>query len=92
MQAGEKKEAPNDILSHILQVAGMIKDPSFLPFSFLPPSLPPSLPHLVTDSEADIEQLVDDFVTFYLAGQETTANTLSFALILVLQNTQVLER
>ena len=40
----------------------------------------------------DIEELVDDFVTFYVAGQETTANLLSFALILTLQNPHVLER
>ncbi|KAL5497028.1 hypothetical protein EMCRGX_G013421 [Ephydatia muelleri] len=34
------------------------------------------------DAAADIETLVDDFVTFYIAGQETTANTLSFAVVL----------
>lgn len=45
-----------------------------------------------TKESVDIEELVDDFVTFYVAGQETTANLLSFALILTLQHPQVLER
>ncbi|EDO47129.1 predicted protein [Nematostella vectensis] len=31
--------------------------------------------------ELDIEELLDDFVTFFIAGQETTANQLSFALL-----------
>ncbi|KAL5496578.1 hypothetical protein EMCRGX_G012887 [Ephydatia muelleri] len=44
------------------------------------------------NESADIETLVDDFVTFYVAGQETTANTLSFAVILVHQHPEVLER
>ena len=45
-----------------------------------------------TKESVDIEELVDDFVTFYVAGQETTANLLSFALILTLQHPEVLER
>ena len=40
----------------------------------------------------DIEELVDDFVTFYIAGQETTSNLLSFALVLTLLHPNVLER
>ena len=40
----------------------------------------------------DIEVLVDDFVTFYVAGQETTSNLLSFAMILTLQHPHMLER
>eukprot|EP00731_Ephydatia_muelleri_P008149 Em0004g487a len=44
------------------------------------------------DETAHIETLVDDFLTFYVAGQETTANTLSFAVILVHQHPEVLER
>ena len=40
----------------------------------------------------DIEELVDDFVTFYIAGQETTSNVLSFALVLTLLHPNVLER
>ena len=45
-----------------------------------------------TKDSVDIEVLVDDFVTFYVAGQETTSNLLSFALILTLQHPHVLER
>ena len=40
----------------------------------------------------DIEELVDDFVIFYIAGQEMTAGLISFALILTLQNPLVLAR
>lgn len=40
----------------------------------------------------DIEELVDDFATFYIAGQETTSNLLTFSLVLTLQNPNVLER
>ena len=65
---------------------------------------------VAANESADIETLVDDFVTFYVAGkqvmtlltyirhtiyypgQETTANTLSFAVILVHQHPEVLER
>eukprot|EP00731_Ephydatia_muelleri_P008075 Em0004g413a len=45
-----------------------------------------------TDSAVDIETLLDDFAIFYLAGQETVGNTLSLALVLVLQHPEVLER
>ncbi|KAL5463995.1 hypothetical protein EMCRGX_G032950 [Ephydatia muelleri] len=45
-----------------------------------------------SDVTADIESLVDDFVTFYIAGQETTANTLAFAVVMVHQHPEVLER
>ena len=29
----------------------------------------------------DIESMIDDFVTFFVAGQETTANTLAFVFL-----------
>eukprot|EP00731_Ephydatia_muelleri_P028804 Em0020g448a len=45
----------------------------------------------IADKSIDMETLVDDFVTFYIAGQETTANTLSFAIILIQQHPEVLE-
>ncbi len=31
-----------------------------------------------TDPDFDVEAAVDDFVTFFVAGQETTANTVAF--------------
>ena len=40
----------------------------------------------------DIEELVDDFVTFYIAGQESTASMLTFALVLTLLHPSVLEK
>ena len=47
---------------------------------------------LATEMSVDIEELVDDFVTFYVAGQEITASVLTFALVLTLQHPNVLER
>lgn len=29
----------------------------------------------------DLEEVVDEFLTFFIAGQETTANTLAFAIL-----------
>ena len=40
----------------------------------------------------DIEELVDDFVTFYVGGQDTTQNLLTFALALTLLDQNVHER
>ena len=40
----------------------------------------------------DIEELVDDFATFYTAGQDTTLSLLSFALVLTLLHPNVSER
>ena len=47
---------------------------------------------IATKESVDIEELVDDFVTFYIAGQETTASMLTFALVLTLLHPHVLER
>ena len=33
------------------------------------------------DQELDIEAMVDDFITFFVAGQETTANALAFCFL-----------
>ena len=32
----------------------------------------------IEKEEMDMEAMVDDFVTFFIAGQETTANALAF--------------
>jgi cytochrome P450 len=45
-----------------------------------------------TEKSVEIEELVDDFVTFFTAGQEITASMLTFALVLTLQHPNVLER
>ena len=49
---------------------------------------------LLLGKEDNIEmaELVDEFVTFYVAGQETTSNLLSFSLVLLLQHPDVLHR
>jgi cholesterol 24(S)-hydroxylase len=36
--------------------------------------------------------MVDDFMTFFLAGQETTANTLAFAFLEIGKQPQVFEK
>jgi cholesterol 24(S)-hydroxylase len=40
----------------------------------------------------DLESLIDDFVTFFVAGQETTANTLAFCFLELGKNKDVLLR
>nr|QVK45595.1 cytochrome P450 [Brachionus paranguensis] len=40
----------------------------------------------------DIEDLVDDFLTFFVAGQETTSNMLAFSILELGKNTQVLKK
>jgi cholesterol 24(S)-hydroxylase len=33
------------------------------------------------DEDMDLEAMIDDFITFFIAGQETTANTLAFCFL-----------
>lgn len=40
----------------------------------------------------DLEELVDDFLTFFGAGQETTANALSFTIMELGLNPHCLEK
>jgi cholesterol 24-hydroxylase len=42
------------------------------------------------EDNVNLEQFVDEFVTFFLAGQETTANTLAFCFLEIGRNEQVL--
>ena len=42
--------------------------------------------------EFGIEDLVDDFATFFVAGQETTANTLAFCFMEIARNPEVLRK
>uniref|UniRef100_A0A8C5Q7P3 Cholesterol 24-hydroxylase n=1 Tax=Leptobrachium leishanense TaxID=445787 RepID=A0A8C5Q7P3_9ANUR len=44
------------------------------------------------EEDCDPENLVDNFVTFFIAGQETTANQLSFAILELARNPQILEK
>ncbi|RNA02228.1 cholesterol 24-hydroxylase-like, partial [Brachionus plicatilis] len=46
---------------------------------------------LKTDN-IDIEDLVDDFLTFFVAGQETTSNMLAFSILELGQNPKVLKK
>ncbi len=45
---------------------------------------------LKEDEELDLEAMIDDFVTFFIAGQETTATTLAFCFLEIGKNPQVL--
>lgn len=47
---------------------------------------------LKTHDEIDVEEMVDDFSTFFIAGQETTANTLAFVFIEIARNPDVLKK
>lgn len=44
------------------------------------------------DDSFDLELMIDDFVTFFFAGQETTANTLGFCFLELGKNPRVLEK
>jgi cholesterol 24(S)-hydroxylase len=39
-----------------------------------------------------MEALIDDFVTFFIAGQETTANTLAFSFLEMGRNPEVFKK
>ena len=45
-----------------------------------------------TKENVDIEDLVDDFITFYFGGQDSTMSMLIFALVLTLLHPHVQER
>ena len=40
----------------------------------------------------DLEAMIDDFITFFIAGQETTANTLAFCFQEIARNPHVLAK
>ncbi|XP_028406549.1 cholesterol 24-hydroxylase-like [Dendronephthya gigantea] len=46
---------------------------------------------LIKDGSLSMEDIIDEFVTIFLAGQETTANSLSFALYEIISNPHVEE-
>jgi hypothetical protein len=46
----------------------------------------------VEDDDLDLESMVDDFLTFFLAGQETTANALAFCFLEIGRHPAVLEK
>lgn len=44
------------------------------------------------EENLDLETMVDDFVTFFIAGQETTANTLAFCFLELGKNPEILKK
>ncbi|KAM9294373.1 cholesterol 24-hydroxylase [Gastrophryne carolinensis] len=44
------------------------------------------------EDECDMEDLLDNFVTFFIAGQETTANQLSFTVIELARNPEIMRK
>ncbi|XP_053553451.1 cholesterol 24-hydroxylase isoform X2 [Bombina bombina] len=45
-----------------------------------------------SEDNCDFESLLDNFVTFFIAGQETTANQLSFAVMELSRHPEILEK
>nr|QUF59387.1 cytochrome p450 CYP3049E1 [Brachionus angularis] len=45
-----------------------------------------------TDADFDFETFIDDFVTFFVAGQETTANALAFCFLELGKNEEILNK
>ena len=51
--------------------------------------------HLINkkeNEELDLEMMVDDFATFFIAGQETTANTLAFVFLELGKNKDIFNK
>lgn len=46
----------------------------------------------IEDGDLDIETMTDDFVTFFIAGQETTANTLSICFLEMGKNPEIVRK
>ena len=46
----------------------------------------------IEDQELDIEAMVDDFITFFVAGQETTANALAFCFLELGKHPEIVEK
>ena len=44
------------------------------------------------EGSLDVELMTDDFVTFFVAGQETTANTLSFCFLEISKNPEIVKK
>ena len=44
------------------------------------------------DDSFDMEDMIDDFITFFIAGQETTAGTLACCMIELARNPLVLQK
>lgn len=66
------EDVPDDILSHILQITGKLNDVILVcqclnACSLCSCSLQLFLP-IVKEENVDIEDLIDDFATFYIAG------------------------
>ena len=47
---------------------------------------------LENNSIVDLEDMIDDFLTFFLAGQETTANSLSFCILELARNPKIMQK
>ena len=47
---------------------------------------------LKEDGELDIELMIDDFATFFVAGQETTANTLAFSFLELGKHPEIVQK
>jgi len=48
--------------------------------------------YIKENEEINLEDMIDDFITFFIAGQETTANTLSFCIIELSKNPSIVKK
>lgn len=44
------------------------------------------------NGKLDYDEMVDEFITFYVAGQETTSNTLSFGVLELAKHPEVYQK
>jgi hypothetical protein len=47
---------------------------------------------IIENDKMDLEDMIDNFLTFFVAGQETTANALAFTVMELGKNKDVLEK
>ena len=47
---------------------------------------------LIKDGSLSLDDIIDEFLTIFIAGQETTTNSLSFALYEIIRNPHVEEK
>ena len=71
----------------IMKRIELLKEDSFIPSDLLTITLKE-----YENEEVDLDDLIDNFLTFLIAGQETTANTLAFCIIELSKNQTILKK
>jgi cholesterol 24-hydroxylase len=71
----------------IMKRIKLLKEDSYIPSDLLTITLKE-----YENEEVDLDDLIDNFLTFLIAGQETTANTLAFCIIELSKNPTILKK